>query len=165
MEGYKVMIKLISPRFTISQWSLIEAWYDWNMAVEVLEFWMVESCKFFLGGVKEKRFYTTYLYNMNRFHDNRIFKIVEKYLTLLFKCHFRASFYNCCIMFLPKVCDTEILHRSNETCGDWKIMCHSNRPCTFMYQELACGVSCETMQGRDIWRCFTHSKTAFDELI
>ena len=94
VEGYKVMIKLISPRFTISQWSLIEAWYDWNMALEVLEFWMVESRKFFLGGVKEKRFYTTYLYNMNRFHDNRIFKIVEKYLTLLFKCHFCASFYN-----------------------------------------------------------------------
>ena len=105
------------------------------------------------------------LYNMNRFHDNTVFQIVEKYSTLLLKCHFCASFYNCCIMFLPKVCDTEILHRSNETYRHWKIMCHNNQPFNFMYQELACGVSCETMQGRDILRCFTHSKTTFDKIL
>ena len=48
------------------------------------------------------------LYNMNKFHDNIVFQIDEKYSTLLFKCHFRSSFLYCCIMFLPKVCDTEI---------------------------------------------------------
>ena len=45
---------------------------------------------------------------MNKFHDNIVFQIDEKYLTLLFKCHFCSSFLYCCIMFLPKVCDTEL---------------------------------------------------------
>ena len=124
-----------------------------------------KAAYFSLVGLKKEFLYTTFLYNMNRFHDNTVFEIVEKYSTLLLKCHFRASFYNCCIMFLSKVCDTEILHRSNETYGNWNMMCHSYQPSTFMYQELACGVSCEAMQGRDILRCFLHSGTAFDELL
>ena len=95
VEGYKVMIKLIFPRFTISPWSPIESWYDWKIAVEILELWMVKSRIFFFSGIKEKSFYIQHFsYNMSRVHDNTVFEIVEKYLTLLFKCHFRAWFYN-----------------------------------------------------------------------
>ena len=151
MEGYKVMIKLISPRFTISRWSQIESWYDWNMAAEILELWMVKSRKFFFSGVKESSFYTQhFLYSMNRFYDNTVFQICWETFNPSVHMSLKAWIFNCCLMFLPKVCDTEIMHRSNETCRGWKIMCHSNWPSTRMYQELAFDVSCKAMQGRDI---------------
>ena len=73
VEGYKVMIKLISPRFTISQWSLIEAW---NMAVE--EFWMVKWQIFIWWSFIYIISRHVTLYNMSRFHDNTVFQIVEK---------------------------------------------------------------------------------------
>ena len=32
------------------------------------------------------------LYNMNKFHDNIVFQIDDKYSTLLYKSNFRSSF-------------------------------------------------------------------------
>ena len=77
--------------------------------------WTIKLTMEALMGIKKRIFrYNIWLsrhlilYNMNKFHDNIVFQIDEKYLTLLFKCHFCSSFLYCCIMFLPKVCDTEI---------------------------------------------------------
>ena len=108
------------------------------------------------------------LYNMNKFHDNIVFQIDEKYSTLLFKCHFAHHFYIVVLCSYQR-CVTlryRSTHRSNKTCDDWIPMCRRNQPPTFMCQERrACGVSCEAMQGRDTIRRFPHSQTAFDEFL